>query len=75
MKRSDWIACLLALAILFMGGMWLADVSVGAMLVGSETGGLWWVRDPFVSYHIGLLLALFSTLAVLLIAVHHVIKD
>ena len=74
MSRSNWVALLVFLMFTFMAGLWLMDVSVGAMNTGGELIGLV-VRnpDPMITYHIGLGVSALSCFSMALIAVHHVL--
>jgi len=75
-SRSDWIAVLIALAFVFMVGMWLIDTSVGAINTGAEMSNIWIVSsDPIFMYHVGLLLSITSCFIVMLIGVHHILRE
>jgi len=45
---------------MFIASLWLIDISVSSMLSGSDLVGLMGIKDPTVTYHIGLVLATFS---------------
>lgn len=75
MRRSNWVAILIFLSFTFMAGLWLLDVSVGAMNTGGELHGILPHNpDPIFTYHIGLALAGTSCFLGMLIAVHHVLR-
>jgi hypothetical protein len=77
MKRADcfcWVMAVVVLTFTFMAGLWILDVSAGA--IASEGGvfiNLLGVQNPFVSYHIGLFMAVVSFVVMATIAVYHVI--
>ena len=76
MKRFNWVAVVIFLVFVFMGGVWTVDVSVSAMLIGNTvmTNG-WFFREPMQSYHEGLYMAIVSTFAMSLILIHVLVRD
>lgn len=76
MKRSNWVAVLIFLIFVFMGGVWTVDVSVSAMLVGNTvmTNG-WFFREPMQSYHAGLYMTIASAFAMSLVLIHLLVHD
>jgi hypothetical protein len=51
---------IILISFIFVGSLWLIDVSVGSMLSGSDVVGLTGVHNPTTTYHIGLMLATLS---------------
>lgn len=74
MRRYDWIVVIVGLVFFFMIGLWIVDVSLSAILVGGEVTSGWWVRDPILSYHMGLILSLSSFVVLSAVAVRHVLR-
>jgi hypothetical protein len=62
------------LSFLFIASLWLIDISVSSMLSGSDLVGLMGIKDPTVTYHIGLVLATFSCFMIAGLAVIRTIR-
>lgn len=73
---SNWVGVVMFCVFVFMFGLWQMDMSVSAMNTGGELENLLVANpDPVFTYHLGLLMAVFSFVAVVLIAIHHILPD
>lgn len=73
---SSWVGVIMICVIIFMVGLWQMDMSVSAMNMGSELESLLVANpDPVFTYHLGLLMAVISFAAIVLIAIHHILPD
>ena len=75
MKRSNWVALVCLLCIVFTASLWAVDVSASAIALGCETLTLLGRQDPYFIYHTGLILATLSFFSMVLIAVHFLVRD
>ena len=75
MKRSNWVALVCLLCVLFTASLWVVDVSASAIAHGGGILTLLGHQDPYFIYHTGLILATLSFFSMVLIAVHFLVKD
>lgn len=60
----------LALAVLFVFGLWTVDIGASAMLTGISVGTIFSTRSGIIQYHIGIVLLLVSFLALAFMVIH-----
>lgn len=77
--KSNWIAILIFLTVVFMISLWMIDVSISAMNVSAGALGKaeitngFWTREPVKMYHIALCLAIGSFFTTAVIAIKMVL--
>ena len=87
LRKSDWIAVVIALVFFQLMCLWCIDVSTSTMLMekttisqqgsvatGALTNGFF-MLNPMIAYHIGLYVLVISCFLIALIAVHSIIQN
>ena len=77
LKIGDWIAISMVLGIIIVICCWCVDVSVSAMIASKEAimVNAFWTLSPVVTYHLGLYGIVICLVAILLITIHHILKE
>jgi TRAP-type C4-dicarboxylate transport system permease small subunit len=87
LRKSDWIAVVIALVFFQLMCLWCIDVSTSTMLMektiisqqgSAATGALtngFFNLNPLITYHVGLYILVIACFLIALIAVHSIIQN
>lgn len=69
-KQFFFMPMLVLFTIIFMFGLWTIDIGCSALVAGGSTYSIFGIRDPNVTYHLGISLAMSSFIAVSIISAY-----
>ena len=77
LQKSDWIAITIVIPFIQLLCLWCIDILVSAMINHPDslvTNG-WNTLPPLMSYHIALYVIILTLVFLILISIHHILKE